>query len=370
MPQALLAAPIILAVVLGAGGVLKLRDDDAATALEWDAMGVPAALNRRWARRAHPWGEMVLAVGLVLLGGPLGMVWAVAALVLTLAYLVLVTRAVAGGGASCNCFGADHASALTGWTVVRNAVLVLLAALSVGRLVTCESPLGVFREDPPTMGWSLAVVAAMAVTVLVAAPPAGSADGGPTAVPGSAQAPTSEEDQVPAAGAAASGAAAPAGAPAPEEVFVRAEAEQPEDDALEYLRTLTPQATLRDAEDAVVDLISASRRQAHLLVFLSPGCGPCSEVASLMPGWVEAMPQLAVRAVVTMTPEQLDDRSPNWKEWTLYDPDGMAGRMLQCTATPTAVLLGTDGMLAGGPERGAQGVIGFVEDIKAQLGVD
>jgi hypothetical protein len=41
--------------------------------------------------------------------------------------------------------------------------------------------------------------------------------------------------------------------------------------------------------------------------------------------------------------------------------------MLRVTSTPTAVLLGTDGMLAGGPLAGSTAIEEFVADIEAQL---
>lgn len=339
MPQAVIAAPLVLALVLGAGGLLKLRDDAAATGPEWDAVGVPAGLNRRWARRAHPWGEIVLALALLALPGVLGVLAGLAAVVLCLAYLIMVAQ----GGASCNCFGADHATALTGWTVARTAVLLVLALLSVWHVVVANAPAIVLAEQPSARAWALAVVLAMAVTVLVAVPPS---------PPGSAVETAEAAAQTPPSGVAVM---APALDAAPEEAG--------------YFRTLTPCATLKDAEGHTIDLVRASGCQAHLLVFLSPGCGPCSPVAPHMPEWVEQMPQLAVRAVVTTSPEALKDRAPDWAEWTYYDQDGMAGRMLQATGTPSAVLLGTDGMLAGGPVHGAGSVMEFVEDIKAQLGV-
>ena len=80
------------------------------------------------------------------------------------------------------------------------------------------------------------------------------------------------------------------------------------------------------------------------------------------------MPALRVAAVVHMSPQALRDAAPHWTAWTLYDQDGTAARMLRTQATPSAVLLGTDGMLAGGPVAGAQEVRGLVEDVRAQLG--
>lgn len=356
MPQAMLAAPLVLALVLAGGGVLKLRDDDAATALEWDALGLPDRLNRRWARRAHPWGEIVLAAALLCLPGVLGVLAAVAALLLTLAYLVLVTAAVTGRteARSCACFGGGRQSALTGWTVLRNAVLLLLAALAILRSLDGGAVLGELAGSGEAAAWALALVLAMVTTVLVSAPLGAQSEPAPaTGTTGAAR---------PEPAAAAGGS--PAGEAAPS-----AQEGEEDEEVGEYLRTLTPRAVLTQANGAPVDLLMATRAQAHLLLYLSPGCGHCETIAERVPEWVEQMPQLAVKVVVTGTPAQLADRRPEWAAHALYDGDALAVRMLQLHATPSAVLLGTDGMLAGGPVSGASEVIDLVEDIKVQLGI-
>lgn len=137
----------------------------------------------------------------------------------------------------------------------------------------------------------------------------------------------------------------------------------------EYLRTLTPDATLARADGSVVDLIGATRTQAHLLLHLGPECVHCEAVAERVPSWVERMPQIAVRVVVTLTPEQLADRRPQWAPFALYDADSTTTRMLRLVGTPSAVLLGTDGMLVGGPVAGADEVLALVDDIAVELGV-
>lgn len=346
MPEALLAAPVILALVLGVGGALKLRDDDAATALEWDAMNVPARLNRRWARHAHPWGEIALAVALLVLPGVLGIIASGASLLLCLVYTALVIGAMRSPGAVCSCFGASHETALTGWTVARNLLLVLLAALGHARAIHERTAVvAAAAHSGSALAWILAVLLGMATVLLVAAPPtAGTTADAEGAV---------DADAV-------------SGEPAPASAQGAAPSQEAEED---YVRTLTPAALLKGADGAVIDLLSITRSRAHPLLFLSPGCGHCETVAAHAHEWAEQMPQLAVRIVVSGRPETLEDRKPEWMDLALFDEDGTAARMLRATGTPTAVLLGTDGMLAGGPVSGSGKVIGLVDDIKAELGI-
>ena len=50
----------------------------------------------------------------------------------------------------------------------------------------------------------------------------------------------------------------------------------------------------------------------------------------------------------------------------LHDPQGTLARIFG-VGTPAAVLLGGDGLLAGGPVRGRDQVVDFVGDVRAEL---
>ncbi|MGM0385171.1 MAG: peroxiredoxin family protein [Actinomycetota bacterium] len=332
---ALVAAPLLLAVVLAVSGVGKLRDDDAATAAEWTDLGVPAGLNTRTLRRAHPWAELALALALVVLPGWLGVAAALAAVLLTLAYLMMIARAAARPEpAECACFGTGARTAITGRTVARNAALVLLAVLAVVHAAGADSPLAVLLAAPAaTWGWLAALALAVVVVgLLVPVPPAVADDG-------------DEELALP---------ARPSGA-------------APYDEEGEYLRTLTPFATLEDRDGAKHNIVHLSARQAQLLVFMRAGCGPCTTTGNHVAEWQERMPELALRVVVSQPIDSLEGDYAHWAPFALKDPDGLAGRMLRVSGTPTAVLLGTDGLLAGGPVSGSTAIEEFVEDIAAQL---
>lgn len=332
---ALVAAPLLLAAVLAVSGVGKLRDDDAATATEWTDLGVPAGLNTRALRRAHPWAELALAVALVVLPGWLGVAAAVVAVALTLAYLVMIARAAAQPEpAECACFGTGARTAITGRTVARNALLVLLAVLAVVHAATAGSPLAALLGAPAaTWGWLAALALAVVVVGLLApVPPAVADDGAP-------------EDTLP---------ARPSGA-------------APYDAEGEYLRTLTPFAVLEDRDGAKHNIVNLSARQAQLLVFMRAGCGPCTTTGNQVAEWQERLPELALRVVVSQPIDSLEGDYAHWQPFAMHDPDGLAARMLRVSGTPTAILLGTDGLLAGGPVSGSGAITEFVEDIAAQL---
>ena len=52
---------------------------------------------------------------------------------------------------------------------------------------------------------------------------------------------------------------------------------------------------------------------------------------------------------------------------TVHDPEGLVGETFDMQATPSAVLLGADGLLAGGPVVGSLAVPQLVDDILHEL---
>lgn len=331
MTQALVAAPLVLAIVLAGAGAAKLSDDDARVAMEWDLMRAPKRLNRRWLRRAHPWSEILLGGALLVSNGILGALVACGALILCIAYTVLVIQAMKVPGATCSCFGSERAAALTWRTVLRNVLLVLLALVAVISATYQGSPLAQAMDTPTVMTWEVAIVVAMTVAYLIA----DSGEQGRETSTRQAVAGSSED---------------------------RADPE-----VADYVRTLTPRARVREADGTPVDLYRVSQGQAQLLLFVAPGCVHCEAVASHISEWTAAMPQIGIHFVVAGTASQLRDRRPEWVEYAWYDYDRAAAQMLQCDSTPSAVLLGTDGMLAGGPVSGDLPVLDFVDEVLRQL---
>lgn len=331
MPVALVTVfPLVMAGVLIASGVAKLRrPDDLAS---WAELGVPAWLRQRWLLALHPWGEIALGVALAVFGGLLGTIAAMVALLLMIAYVVLVARAVGRGeDASCACFGTRKSvSAVTVW---RNAWLTLVAAGAVA--LTWLLPLW---GGAVLVAWwaGLAVLAIVAVTVALVMWPEPEARG--------------------TADAAASGTALaePAGSPGSA------------GDELDYIRTRTPAVPVTRADGRIVNLRDLARMRPQLLLAVSETCGSCIPVIERIGEWRARLPELEVRFLLRAEPDRsglTDTAEPQ----TLHDPAGYVSASISDWATPTAVLLGVDGMLAGGPVTGEEAIAAFVEDVHEVL---
>jgi len=329
MPVALaIALPLILAAVLLASAVAKIRRPDDLSS--WADLGVPAVVRRAWLLRLHPWGELGLCLALALLGGALGLVAALAAVALMSAYLLLVVRVLARpDDASCACFGARKA--VTTVTVVRNGWLTVLAVATAAVIWT--NPLwggaAAAAADVAGWGWILALGVAAVTTALILWPVAGQDPG----------------DEA---------------APAPV-----AHAQAAEDD-LDYIRTRTPAVPVTLADGTTANLRSLTRQQPTLLLALSETCGSCTTVHENEGAWRELLPEVDIRLLLSSMPS-----SSTWAEvaepQSLHDPEGYVRESIGEWATPTAVLLGVDGMLAGGPVTGSDAIADFVADIRSAL---
>lgn len=318
LPDALVVAHLLVAAVLVTSGLAKvLRPGDADAAFE--SLGVPAALRRPAVVRAHPWVEILLGVAVLVLPHPADLVAAVLGLGLLTAYLVLVWRVVARGEeASCQCFGSLGADRITVRTVVRNAVLVAVAGVAVADAWGQGSvPTRLAALDADGWWW----LAAAAVTGLVAAL---------VVAPG----------------------------PEPEQ------AEQPE---LDYLRLPIPDVPVTHPDGTTESLRDLARGRAQLLFFLSPGCGPCVTVTHRLETYAARLPELDVRVVSGLTREFVAEHVPEWEPYLVMEKQNAVSEVFGVTGRPMAVLLGGDGLLAGGPVRGPDEIATFVDDIEAEL---
>lgn len=334
MEQALMAAPLILAGVLVASGVAKLRHPEGEAA--WADLGVPAVLRRDWLIRLHPWGEMILAAALLVFGGVLGALAAACAVVLFGAYLVLIVRRRAGGAdASCTCFGAPEP--ITTLTVVRNAWFLLLAILTA--VVTWSTPLlgGPLAALADQWLWLIGIAAATFTTVLVLWHPA-------------------------------SGRTVQAGVPTiGTRNAVDAEHAAPgEVDSAEYIRTRTPSVPVMLADRSTVNLRHLAARGPMLLLAVKEDCGACLPVIEAMPRWRELLPEVSVRFLLWPAPENTP-LTELTEPQSLHDPYFYVQGSIADWSTPAAVLIGADGYLAGGPVSGYDDVSAFVGDIYESL---
>ena len=328
MISALLIGPaLLLGGVLIASGALKLRGP--ADLTEFDQLGVPPALRRQWIATAHPWGELLLGIVLIVTGGWIGALAALAATLLMVAYLVLVSRALrATPDASCACFGSTKR--ITGATIARNAWLSLLGVLAFAAswaLPLLGGPLAALSGD--AWAWLVVVLAAAATVALVMWP---------------------EPADAVAAAPQASGVGDRVGS----------------NEDLDYIRSITPAVPVVMADGTTQTLRDLSSGRPLLMLAVSSTCGSCTSTIESRERWRELLPEVDIRMIMTAAPDETEiaERS---HPMSMHDPDRRVAPSLGYTSTPSAVLFGMDGMLAGGPVSGADAIREFVGDVYESL---
>ncbi len=321
MVDALILTHLVPAVVLLLAAIGKWRRPGGAVA-PFEGLPLPGWVRSRPLTAAHPWAEAAIAVALLVLPARWNVIAAVGALGLMGIYTTLVAWALRSGRAmTCQCFGADDTTPVGRRTLARNLVLTVLTVLAVIDAATGGSVIGrVVGGGPGLLAW-LAGTAVVAVVVALAVP--GRTPVGPV-----------EE---------------PAG----------------EEDLEDYIRAEIPDASVRTPDGRTQGLRPLAARRAQLLLFLSPGCGSCAGIAADLPRWQARDLPLDVRAVVR---DNVLERPglPVWVENAYVDVDNVWDG-LRIAGTPSAVLLGTDGLLAGGPVSGQRAVRDFYVRIAQQL---
>ena len=317
-----LALPLILAGVLVASAVGKIRTPDDMAG--WTDLGVPTLLRRRWLIRLHPWLELILAGALMALGGLLGVVAAGVAVVLMAGYLVIVVRAFRSApGASCACFGESRP--ITRVTVARNAWLTALALATTAVISTGQLWGGAAVAAVSNGDWivALAVVAITSGLILwrdvaTETPP------GPPAL-----------------------------------------LDTPSDTE-EYVRVRTPAVPVTLGDGSTTNLRALAHQKPQLLLAVSETCNSCQPVIDSVDLWRSLLPEVDIRLLVTRLPENsaLTSAQP---PLTLHDPLGNVRASIAEWRAPTAILLGIDGMLAGGPVTGHPAIETFMGEIRTSL---
>lgn len=317
MIQATILAPLAVAVVLVVSAAAKFRDP-ASVDQAFEQLRVPAALGRPWVKRVVPWAEVVLAVGLIALPSSWAAVAAAGTTVLFCSYTWLIVRAWrAPVDADCHCFGSLATGRVTGWTVLRNALLVALSLAAIADAVGA-APVLLRLADVGVLAW---VCGAALVGLLVF---------------------TIVHEPADAVGPGAS-----------------------EFDDEEYVRLPIPYSRVTTAAGDQVTLRQLARQGAQLLVHVSATCGACRSVIEALPGWQASMPEVRVRPVVWEGGAQPSSFGP-LAEHVLVDTDN-AMSVLEMHGTPSAVLLGADGLVAGGPVAGSGAIAELVEGMIEQL---
>lgn len=329
-----LVAPVLLASVLVLSAIAKWRDP-LSTRSAIAELRMPRAVRAPWVARALPIGELVVALVLLSPWQVLARPAAVAALILFTLYFVVIARAMTfDPRPSCGCFGRIGDHRVRPRTLVRNAVFVGLAVVGVAFAADHTVPHAVSRLEADGWAWLAACLVAVTVTGLVTA--------GPSADP-----------------AGATAGSAP----------LRPRAAEPatDEDALEdYVRVPIPAAILLDPEGQPHTLRDLVVERARVLVFANCYCGPTHAALVTAPSWQASIPQLDLSVVLSGLPAGATveglDTSSTWR-----DHGSTAWETLGLTRSPSAVLLGADGELAGGPVGGIDEVDQFIADIAEAL---
>ena len=329
----LLSAPILLSITLLTSGLAKLGAREGIQ----DAMRslrLPLPTMHASVASVLPVMEIFLALALWIPVPPLQVLLAGLVTALMFTYLVIIARALTfEEQVHCSCFGTLASPTVSRTTLVRNVLLSVLGLLAVvaaasGAMTTLlvQAPMGL-------IGLGIALLIAIALTAATIGGSVAETD---------ADAPT---------------------APAP------AAADPDEDELLDYERSPIPAAVLQQPDGRLITLTQLTAQRAALLVFVTEGCGPCERVLDHAGEWIGELEEtLQVRFVFSRPLDQLRERTTDRVEGhALHDLQFTARTALGGTSAPSAVLLGADGQLAGGPVNGGSAVIEFVQEIREQL---
>ncbi|NLH69205.1 MAG: hypothetical protein GX454_03345 [Brooklawnia sp.] len=322
----------MICAILVWSGVAKVRQPEAMASAMGD-LRVPGALASKPVQLAIPWVEIGLALLLLVTGGIWQSLAWIATLLLFVAYLVLIAAALGRQErVSCNCFGAASSAPVSRGTLARNILLVIGAAIGLVASLLNPSPLvlTLFRLD--WRGWfgllALAVVGGLAWLL-------------------------SREGAVD----VSDGSAAPV-TPAVTELDSDAE-------PLDYLRTPIPNAVLEREPGEFVRLPDLAKQRGVLVICVSVTCGSCAEIIAKVDDFAERLPLLDVVVLVTSR-GAIDQLPETVRPRAAVDVAGSVAKGLELNWVPGGVLLGADGLLAGGPVYG-DAIKQLVDDVAQQF---
>ena len=368
-----------LALVLLISGVAKLVSPSTGPSL---LTSLPAPLTARWLQGVLPWLELVLAIALLLASGVVLWAAASAAAVLFSVFTAAVFRgARQSDPASCGCFGSLSRAPVSRRTVVRNLAFTLVAVLAL-LLVTVGGYDGPVLDVPWWVVVAVAIPVGLVLVSLWSERPGPSRAGDPRALAGIPPLPGSSHDDaaVPAyalsTGTSVPAQAAPPAGAVPGAVAPRAAggsaaprpAEGPPapEDADEYVRLPIPYAGLTDAAGNGVTLRGLAATAARALVHVSPSCGACAPAIDRVAGMPDHLGPVAVHAVVTRE-EDRDLLPPSLRPACLVDGELEVSAMFEHPGTPWVVVLGADGLLAGGPVAGTGAVLELLAELEERF---
>jgi hypothetical protein len=132
-----------------------------------------------------------------------------------------------------------------------------------------------------------------------------------------------------------------------------------------YVRAEIPHVPVTQADGSVVSLRELAGSRPQLILAVSRTCSSCASTIEAAPLWQERVPEVDIHLLF---PSEDDPAtSTRSQPQTLHDPKRFAFEALRLPGTPSAVLLGADGMLAGGPVAGHDAISAFVAEVDAEL---
>ncbi|APX33745.1 hypothetical protein BH708_14645 [Brachybacterium sp. P6-10-X1] len=337
----LIAAPILLTLTLLVSGLAKLGarqgTEDAMTSLR-----LPLRPYHHVIASVLPATEIVLALVIWVPLVPLQIVVSVLVAALMFSYLAIIARALTWDETvECSCFGTLASPTVSRTTLARNILLSTLAVLGVLAAGSGQMTLALVQHPLTLVTYGGVLLVTVALTALAI---------------GTSSSATTAPSSTSTVSATPEGSADVEGSEGGEEV-------------LDYERSAIPPGVLQRPDGELITLRQLSAQQAVLLVFVSEGCGPCERVLDEVPEWLEELSDfLQVRPVLSRPLDRLRERTlERVGQHALHDPQFSAREAFGGRGAPSAVLLGADGLLAGGPVNGGSAVIEFVEDIRTQL---
>ncbi len=346
-----LAASLIVAAVFAAAGVAKLADP-AGTRTTVREFGAPASLVRLLAL-GLPLAELTVAA--LLVPGPTRTIGSAGGLGLLIVFSAAIAVRLARGNApDCHCFGQLHSAPVSWKTLARNGVLAAL----VGMALTA----GLAGDTPSAVAWigsldSTGVLALGLAVALVALAIAGvmaflsllrsygtvllRLDQFERRLAAAGLGGDEEQEDAPEIGHAP-GTTAPA--------FVVADTHG---DAISLTDLLAPGLPL-------------------LLLFTSPTCGPCK---ALLPDVATWQNEYADRLTIAIAnggnrEASLAEAQEHGLERVLVDHNLAVHEAYQAGGTPSAVLIGSDGMIASYVTAGAGSIKRLLDRSLAGVGDD
>lgn len=325
----------LIALTLLISGIAKAKDPQS-TVTGIENLGLQKIAPARAVSLILPWFEIALAA--VLLLSPVRLPAVIAsglALVLMIFYTVVIARALATGRtAGCNCFGSESTAPVSRYTLFRNLSLLVAAAGTHAAALAGSAGVLFTLFSLDASGWLWAGGAALIAATLDAVrrgDALGAADERPQVI-------------------------------LPEPVY-------DENGEELYVRMPIPLGALYLEDGRRTTMREIAKTQARVLVFVSATCGGCVKFLKTMPQWQERLPQVALHPVYSSL-ESLNKSRNNGSF-----PEGLTPLIDRESASaanfgygvPLAVVLGSDGLMAGGPAVGLEEVEALMGDIEAQF---